>query len=96
MGPVLLLTHSMLKKEPLPFAALHECLQPPDELCIWDSTGFYFRGAEMAMCSWRTGLYFFPRRRLKILPSLLPEGGKAAYAIKQEPSHIVMRGSNLM
>lgn len=28
--------------------------------------------------------------------SLLPEGGKAAYPIKQEPSHIVMRGSNLM
>lgn len=39
---------------------------------------------------------FFPSRRLKILPSLLPEDGKAAYAIKQEPSHIVMRGSNLM
>lgn len=46
------------------------------------------------MCSWRTELYFLWSRKLKI--SLLPEGRKAAHAIKQESFHFVTGVSNLM
>lgn len=46
------------------------------------------------MCSLKTELYFLPSKRLKI--SLMPEGGKVAQAIKQEPFHFVTVDPNLM